>query len=584
MAFVAADQTNTTEKLRQRLERLVSAMKNERTSFESHWRELSEYFAPRKARFTVTDRNRGEKRSQKIIDSTPIFAARTLAAGMMSGVTSPARPWFRLTVPDKQLAELHAVKMWLEAVRERMASVFIRSNLYNQLPSVYADMGVFGTAAMAVEEDDETTIRCMHFPIGEYWFATNAKGQVRTFAREFEWTVRQVVERFGRKDREGRLDDTNLSTAIVRAWREGHLDQTVTITHIITENDAFDPNRLDPASRRYLSCYYEAAREKVRGEEQVLEVSGYEEWPTMGPRWETSAGDVYATNCPGMTALSDNKALQFGEKMMAQAIEKTVKPPMIAPSSMRATAASILPGGITYVDEAQDKKFRPAIDVSGMRLDHLGVEQNKVRERVKEAFFVNLFLMISSLERGQITATEINARQEEKLLTLGPVLERINEDLLDPLVDRTFAIMLRRGEIPEPPPELEGVALRVEYVSVMAQAQRTVGRYGLETFLSMAASAAQISESVLDKIDLDQAIDVYGEMTGIPPSIIVADETVSSIREARAQQMQAAQQAQLATEEAAAAQTLSQTPVSGDNALARLLGSVAATPASEALY
>lgn len=571
MAFIK--QTHVAaEDRKNRLVSQVNALRTDRMSFESHWRELSELFRPRRARFTVSDRQRGQKRSEKIIDSTPIFAARTLAAGMMSGVTSPARPWFRLTISNKQIAELHAVRVWLEEVRDRMAAAFIRSNLYNQLPSYYADMGVFGTAAMIVEEDEDTVIRCTHFSIGEYWLASNDKHQVRTFAREFELTVRQVVQKFGIFDGEGRLSDENLSKNVISQWQEGKYDGLVKICHLITENPSPDPDRLEARYKPFLSVYWESeASGAAADREKFLEETGFDEFPVIASRWESAPGDNYGTDCPGMTALSDNKALQFGEKLKAQALEKMVKPPMIAPLSMKMTPASTLPGAITYTDETGDRRFRPAMDTSGFRVDLLGQEQNSVRARLEKAFFVDLFLLISQSDRREITATEIRVRQEEKLLNLGPVLERLNEDALDPLIDRAFNIMLRRGIIPPPPEELEGEPLRVEYVSIMAQAQKAIGRVGVETTTQFIAQLAALDPSALDKWDMDQTIDIYAEMTGVPPSMIVSDEQVQEKRAARAAQQQKEQAALMAAEEAKAVKDLANAPMGGDTALSRIM-------------
>src|SRR3990167_7102443 len=148
-------------------ERLRAALENERTSFMSHWRDLSDYILPRRSRFTVQDVNRGDRRNLKIIDSTATLAARTLRSGMMAGVTSPSRPRFRLTTPDIALAEFGPVKAWLHFVTTRMEDVFRRSNAYNSLPIVYSDMGTFATAAMFIEEDfTGDVIRTTPFPIG----------------------------------------------------------------------------------------------------------------------------------------------------------------------------------------------------------------------------------------------------------------------------------------------------------------------------------------------------------------------------------------------------------------------------------
>ncbi len=569
---------------RMRFEILRAELELDRASFEPHWRELSEHFMPRRARFTTSDTNRGEKRSQKIIDTTPIYAARTLRAGMMSGITSPARPWFRLMTPDPALSEFGPVKQWLDDVRSLMSARFLRSNLYQALPTLYGDMGVFATGAMLIEEDDETTIRCTPFPIGEYYLANDARLQVRTFMRKFRLTVRQVVQKFGRRGPDGRIADwSNVSTRVKNLWDNNQRGTWVDVVHVIIENLEHDPRRLESKFKRYADCYYEigGAASLAGGDAggegygSILAERGYDDFPVLAGRWELAAGDVYGTDCPGMTALGDNKQLQFGEKKAAQILDKIDRPPMVAPTVMRSQKLTQLPGDVTYMDETTDKKFRPAYDVSQFRFDYLEQKQQAVRSRIDRAFYVDLFLLMAQSDRRDITATEIIERKEEKLLALGPMLEQVNQDVLDPLIDRTFGIMVRRGEIPPPPKELQGEELRVDYVSIMAQAQKALGRSGLQGFMSFVGEVAQVKQdpSVFDKVDTDQAIDEAGEAFGVPTRIIVGDEQVAAIRKARADAQRQQQQAALAEQAAGAAKDLSQTDTSGKNALTDLLSS-----------
>ena len=197
MALMGTTEGKSIYSKRQKYERLRAQLENERATFETQWRDLNDYILPRRARFFVSDSNKGDRRNLKILDTTPTLAARTLRAGMMSGVTSPARPWFRLTVPDLDMSESGPVKSWLHDVTSRMNTVFIRSNLYNVLPIGYGDLGVFGTAAIFHEEDFKDVMRFYSFPIGSYMIANNSKGQVDVFIREFRMTVRQIITKFG---------------------------------------------------------------------------------------------------------------------------------------------------------------------------------------------------------------------------------------------------------------------------------------------------------------------------------------------------------------------------------------------------
>jgi hypothetical protein len=207
------------------------------------------------------------------------------------------------------------------------------------------------------------------------------------------------------------------------------------------------------------------------------------------------------------------------------------------------------------------------------RIIELEQKQEQIRSRVRRAFYEDLFLMLSTSDRRDFTAREIEERHEEKLLALGPVLEQLNQDLLDPLVDVTFDIMLRQGLVPTPPQEIQGMPLRVEYLSVMAQAQKLVGIAGIERFAGFAGQVAQMAPEILQKIDTDQIIETYADMTSIPPAIIRSDEQTQALRAQAQKQAQAQQATEMLSSGSQAAKNLSQAKLDdGDNALARIIG------------
>lgn len=542
----------------------------EKATFLSTWRDIGDFLLPRRPRFTLTDVNRGERRNNRIINSTGTQALRTLRAGMMSGVTSPARPWFRLTTADPDLAENGPVKDWLSNVTDRMATVFLRSNLYKVLPTVYGDLGGFATGAMAVEEDLERVVRFYPLPIGSYSVATNDKLRVDVITRDFRMTVRQLLQRFGnRNDKTGQYDLSNFSMTVKDLYAKNQLDSWIDVTHICQPNPDYDPNRLQSKFKKYESCYYE----KNTKEEVYLRESGYDYFPILVPRWETTGEDSWGTDCPGITALGDIKQLQICEKRGAQAIEKMVNPPMIAPPELRNQRSSILPGDITYLAEREGMKgFRPAHDVN-LRLDGLQAMMKDLEVRIKGAFYEDLFLMLAESDRRQITAREIDERREEKLLALGPVLEQLNEDMLDPLIDITFQLMIQQQKLPPPPEDLHGQDLKVEYVSTMAQAQKLIGIASTERFAGFIGQIFQQTQdaTVFDKVNIDHLVDVYGEQTSVAPGIVRSDDEAQGIRQQRAKAQQQQQQMAQVQQAADTAKSLSQADTSKDNALTRMI-------------
>lgn len=566
---------------RQRHNILRAQLLNDVSSFIPHWRECNDYILPRRGRFFVTDVNRGERRNQKIIDGTATYSARTLRSGMMSGITSPARPWFRLITPDPDLNEYAKVKEWMEVCTQRMQTVFLRSNQYQTSPIVYGDIGVFGTAAELMEEDFQNTLRCYAFPIGSYRISNNESGKVDVFQRDFRMSVRNIVKKFGAYDgKTGKPNWDQFSSFVRSAYERGQYETMVDVCQIIEPNDEHDPVMLDAKFKKYASSYWEPGTgggqsgnylNSDNDRRVYLKESGYDYFPVLCPRWEVTGEDSYGTACPGMDALGDIKQLQTGERRGAQAIDKMINPPMVGPTSMKTTKSSILPGDMTYNDEREGTKgFRPAHEVN-FRIDALENKQAQVRQRVQKAFYEDLFLMLAESDRREITATEVAERKEEKLLALGPVLEQLNQDYLDPKIDITFDLMLRQGQIPPPPPEIQGMKLHVEYLSVMAQAQKLITIGGVERFSGFLSQVAAVAPEAMDKVNVDKMVEVYGDITSIPPGIVRTDDEVQALRQQRQQAQQRQQQVEQIQQSAGAARDLSQADMSGDNALTRLM-------------
>jgi len=567
---------------RNKYELLRAQLRNERTSFLSHWKDITEHIMPRRGRFYTGDNNKGDKRNHNILDSTATMSLRTLRSGMMAGVTSPARPWFRLSTPNPTFEENTEVKNWLEIVTDRMTTVLLKSNLYNVLPIIYGDMGGYGTACMFIDEDFDEVFRCYPFPVGSYYIANDSKLKVNTFARELRMTVRQLVEKFGYNKTTRSISWDNISSLVRNLYENNQTEAWIEIAHVIIPNEDYDPNRKGNRYKKYISVYYElgytgsstANTNYLGGAPEpgkYLRIDGYDYFPILAPRWEIASEDVYGTSCPGMTALGDIKQLQTGEKRILQAVEKMINPPMVGPTSLKNAKASIIPGDITYVDNRDGVTgFKAAHDVR-FDVNAMEVKQQQVRQRISRTFYEDLFLMLANTDRRQITAREIEERHEEKLLALGPVLEQLNQDLLDPLIDIVFAIMEKQGLIPEPPEEIQGQDLKVEYVSIMAQAQKLSGISSIERFTGYVGQVAQADPGVLDKIDADQLIDVYGETLSLPAGIIRSDEDVQKIRDDRAKAQAAAQQAEMQAQAAASAKDLSGVKAEEGSALDELM-------------
>jgi Bacteriophage head to tail connecting protein len=561
---------------------LKSSLENERSSFLSHWRELGEFFKPRRTRFWPGDRNQGDKRNQKIKDSSPGFAVRTFSSGLHAGLTNPSRPWLKLTHADPDLAEYGPAKSWLHHVTQRMLSGFAQANLYLSLPTVYTDLGIFGTAAVGMLDDGPDLFRFWNYPIGSFAYGLDERGRVAMFSREFELSVYQVIKEYAVLEDGRTIDWTRVSPGVKRLYERAQYLEPIEICWVIAPNAEYDPRvNLGPRSFKWTSVHFETGSRTAQttgylpGDYSgMLRVSGFREFPILGPRWETTGEDSYGTDCPGMTVLPDVKQLNSETTKKGQAIEKKLNPPLVAPPQLRSARTSLIAGDITWLQDPTGKALRPIHEVQ-MGIQEIREDIADLRNQCRRAFYEDLFLLIASTDQAlgaeRPTAREIDARKEEQLIALGPALERTNDELLDPLADRWFAGMQRAGLLPEAPPELQGERLKVEYVNYLSQAQKLLGVATTDRFLTTVVNLAATWPRVRYKVREFQAVDEYADRLGVNPEMVVSDEEAEAAAQADAQAQQEAAQAAAVPGMAGAAKDLSQAEVTPDNALGRLI-------------
>lgn len=562
-------------------ERLRGQLLVERSTFIPHWEQLARFIKPRRSRFFTTDRDRGNRRNHSIIDSTATLAHRTLQSGMMAGFTSPSRPWFRLATYDPDLDKFEPVKEWLYLCTDIMSNMFMRTNLYTTLPTFYGDMGLMATGAFLIEEDFDSVMRCYGpFPVGSYYLIANDKWVINGFMRDFQMTVRQIVEKFAMDPGSSDIHWDRVSQLVKSLFMGGTTEAWLELSHVIIANPDWDPNSHLSEKKKYLSVYWERGSQtgqyssELIDSHKLLSQKGYDKFRVICGRWEVTGEDIYGTDCPGMTSLGDVTGNQTMERRGMQALEKSINPPMVAPSSLKNQKATVLPGDITYQDLREGQVgFQPAYQINP-NFQQLTSKQNENRMRTKEAFYYDLFRAISDLEKSNVTAEEIRALKEEKLQDLGPMADRLNVEVLDPIIEHGFDLLLKQGHIPPPPRELRGRPIRPEYMSIMAAATKAQSVAGIERFWEDAMKVREAEPNdpgVLDKVNIDEMLEHLGNDLSIPPGVIRDDDDVAKIRQGRQQQQEAAQKAQQMAAMASSAKDLAGAKTGDQNALTDLL-------------
>lgn len=553
--------------LRAYYESLRSMLDGVRSSNISKWMQLESVFDPGTARWDATDAQNQSRKDYSITNETAQLALRTLKAGMLTGMSSQTRPWFKILADNQALNEKKAVRTWCESAEEVVRKVFLKSNYYESLLTLYGDEALYGTGAFLLEEDQQSVVRCHPLPIGSYWLGVDDQLRVDLYLRLYQMTARQIVERFGREN----VSDATLTNYDSNAG--GNKEVAYPVAHVIHKSTYFGQTD-DQIARQFpwMSTWYEQGQPGTHG---VLRRSGFYESPLICGRWNVVGENIWgkgaAQDCLGSTL-----SLQVWERLLAQAAEKHGDPPVLFGSDVDPRRANLLPGEPIFVDTKDVSKAAMPVYSVDMRLDSGLKMVERIEGRINDAMYRTLFQMFSESDRREITAEEIRARASEKMQVLGPVVERNVTEVLGPSVQRTLGICQRRGMLPPMPTEMQGQKFKLEFVSILAQAQKMSAVNNVTQFLGILGNEVAVDQGILDNVDLDEAARYVADNLSVPAKLIRAPEEVQAIRADRQRQQQQAQAAENAQKLAQAAQNLSQAkPGEGsllDHALPALAG------------
>lgn len=523
----------TAENFKSLRSRCKAVRETDNQTWFSLWKDLADYILPRHGRWLDRSRTPGsvdKTAASKIINGTASRAVSIAKSGLKGGLVPHSLPWMKLSLYDESLNEWGRAKDWLHECERRMYNVFTKSNFYSAVDTTFIEQLVFGTGPFAVYEDAKTVIRCTPWTVGEYALLTDNTGRVDTAFRWYHMSARSMKEQFG---------EDNLSHS-TKNLLTNKPDEMVLVYNAIFPRRDYVEGRVKKDELPWASVYWE---DKASDNDKPLFESGFHQQPVMFPRWEVIGEDAYGSNCPGMEMLGDIKMLQKMESDKLTGISREANPPMNVPVGMKG-GLNLRPNAINYVNPGDQDRITRTVDVKP-QIQFIALEIERVENRIKQGFYNDLFLSMINDKNG-MTAEEVIRRHEETITILGPFIERQNSEFLSPLVDRVWDIMSRSGMLPPAPRELSGQEIKVEYISLLAQAQKMVGTQPMEKVMALVGNMAQVSPEVLDKINTDTFVDVYAGLAGVNPKIIRTQDEVDIIRKQRVD----AQQQQMAMEQA----------------------------------
>lgn len=508
----------------------LNRLKQKRNPWLHRCDEISKFISPFSGRFNVTDHQQ-TRNYDLIYDNTAERSLNILVSGLATGATSPAQQWFKVNLPDPNLMLDTNIAGWCTDVEHLLQRVFQKSNTYNSLHMLYKELCLFGVGVDLVLDDDENILRHHVLTAGEYCIESNNAGIVDTLYREFQLTTLQLIEEFGY---DGVPDN------IQRLYDRGYLDEWHTVCHAIEPRTTRYINLKDNKNMPFASYYFLADESESKGE--ILREGGYKYFPALCPRWDVLTGETYGQS-PANTSLPNVKQLQMECEIKSTALELITNPPIQAPAALRQEPINLSAGSISFTGgTGSEQLIKPIItgvgDINAITQDILSLKQD-----IKADFFVDLFLMIQNQQDDRKTAAEIYALKEEKMLVLGPVMERLQHELLSPLVEMCFLKLSERGLLPPSPENIANKPLELEFQSMLAQSQRSVDINSIDRLMSSVQALSSSMPEILDRINPDGLFDVYRNRLAVDPKIVRSLEDANSIRDARNQQ--AIQQAQM---------------------------------------
>jgi len=517
-------------KLASDLKNNLSRLMEKRSNWESHWQEVADYMLPRKADITM-ERPRGDKRHTVIFDGTAIHSLELLASSLHGMLTSSVNRWFGLRYKETLTNENDEAREWLEQVIDKMYLAISRSNFQQEVFETYFDLIAFGTSCLQIEEDQEDIIRFSSRHIKELYISEDSRGMVNCIYRRFKMSAKATVDKFGLEVLSKKTQDT---------FKKSQFED-IELVHVVKPRDMYNPRKQDKKNMPFTSVYFEYETGHIISE------GGFKEFPYVVPRYLKASNEIYGRS-PAMNALADVKVLNKMVEVGMKAAQKQVDPPLLVPDDSMLMPIRMSPGSINYYRSGSRDRIE-TLNIGANNPLGLNMEDQR-RQAISQTFHVDQLLIT---ENRNMTATEVVQRNQEKMRILGPVLGRLQSELLQPMIIRIFNIMMRNNMFPEAPEILLNQEIDVEYVSPMALAQKGEELNSIVKGLELFGNISQLAPSTLDYIDPPGLIKNLIKILGLPATMIRSEEEVQQIaaEKAEAQQQQAQMQEQMAQSEMA---------------------------------
>ena len=491
--------------------RRFELLKTQRANWETHWDEVSQYFIPKKDEI-FGQRTRGEKKYNLLYDSTSVHSVELLASALQGMLTSPTSIWFGLSTGKGELDKDDDVRKWLQETTVTIINALNNSNFQQAIHEVYIDIVSFGTSILRIEEDDKEIFRFDARPVYETYLSEDERGMVDTVYYKLEMTLKQIANRFGE----------DVLTEDMKRELVAEPDKREIVIHAVEPRKDLEKYDIKvPTKMPYASIYI------LERTQTILKESGFKSNPHAVARWSKTSNEVYGRS-PAMKSLSDAKMINKMKKATIEAAQLAVAPPMQVPDDGVLLPVRLTPNSINYYRAGTKDRIEPLTTANNVPLSEQMMET--VKQQIRQAFFIDQLQLV---QNDRMTTVEVVTRRDESLRLLAPILGRFNNEILKPLIERIFDMMLKRKMFTAPPAALSEMDLDIRYTSMIAKAQLAAEGENFGRFMGMVAPMIQLQPQSADKLNGDEVIDYGAQLFGLPTGLIRTDSEVAEVRQAR---------------------------------------------------
>jgi hypothetical protein len=514
-------QNNTRDKeLSQYVINKYDKLKLYKSSWESHWKELTTYFLPEKSNVWGGSVP-GEKKGQELFDSTGRRSSERLASALHGMLTNPSVQWFSFSTGDHETDNKLENAKWLQDTAKTINGILNHSNFQSEIHEVYLDLCSLHTSYLRIEEDEDEVCRFQSRPIYDCSISENYRGVIDTTYHEYKRTLDQLYGEYG----------NSLPKELLELRFKDPLKE-YEIIHAVEPSDRM-PERLRHPLLPFTSV-------KVLKEHFViLKIEGFQENPCIISRFYKLSGEMYGRG-PAMYALPDVKTANQMMKVWLEGAQLAINPPLQVPDEGVLLPVRFVPGGTNYYRADSKDRIEPIITGANPQIGNQIIEL--LHANIQKAFYIDQLHLVES---DRMTATEVQMRRDEQLRTLSPILGRLMYELHAPIIVRVMGIASRKGLLTPPPEELSHSKIEIKFVSQLARAQESVEGDSAVRALQTVMQFAQADPTIIDVLDLDATAKFIYKSYGAPLHLLHTEKETKDIKTKREQVQQAAQQAQM---------------------------------------